>query len=221
MLKTNLKLLILLEGCVLNKIKICGLSRIHDILAVNEYIPDYIGFVFTESKRQVSYSKAMELFNVLNKDIGVVGVFVNENMDRLVNICNSGILDAIQLHGDETNEYIMKLKTHINIPIIKSIRVKDATSLKNVDEITSDFILFDSCIDSCYGGSGNHFDWSLIPKILDKQFFLAGGINMANIQSAMSTGAYCIDISTGVETNGIKDQDKIEKTIGIIRGMNQ
>ena len=147
MLKTNLKLLILLEGCVLNKIKICGLSRIQDILAVNEYIPDYIGFVFTESKRQVSYSKAMELFNVLNKDIGVVGVFVNENMDRLVNICNSGILDAIQLHGDETNEYIMKLKTHINIPIIKSIRVKDATSLKNVDEITSDFILFDSCID--------------------------------------------------------------------------
>lgn len=201
----------------MNKVKICGLSRIQDISAVNECMPDYVGFVFAESKRQISIAKASEFRRVLNKNISVVGVFVNENINKIVEICDSNIIDVIQLHGDETNEYINDLKTHVHVPIIKSIRIKNAVSLEQIAEISSDFILFDSYSNSCYGGSGNNFDWSLIPNAIDKPFFLAGGISLANVQSAMSLGAYCIDVSTGVETNGVKDPSKIQEIINLIR----
>ncbi len=201
----------------MNKVKICGLSRIQDISAVNECMPDYVGFVFAESKRQISIAKASEFRRVLNKNISVVGVFVNENINKIVEICGSNIIDVIQLHGDETNEYINDLKTHVHVPIIKSIRIKNAVSLEQIAEISSDFVLFDSYSNSCYGGSGNNFDWSLIPNAIDKPFFLAGGISLDNVQSAMSLGAYCIDVSTGVETNGVKDPSKIQEIINLIR----
>lgn len=181
-------------------------------------MPDYVGFVFAESKRQISKSKAAEFRRALNKNISAVGVFVNEDLNRIVNICDSKIIDAVQLHGDETNEYIENLREHICVPIIKSIRIKNAMSLEQITAIHSDYILFDSYSNSCYGGNGNSFDWTLIPNVIDKQFFLAGGINLANAQSAMSLGAYCIDVSTGVETNGVKDPSKIQEIIKLIRG---
>lgn len=202
------------------KVKICGLSRIQDVLAVNECMPDYIGFVFAESKRQISKSEAADLRRSLNKNISAVGVFVNEDLSRIIDICDSKIIDVVQLHGDETNEYINDLRTHIQLPIIKSIRVKNAMSLEQISTIPSDYILFDSYSDSCYGGNGDSFDWTLIPNTINKQFFLAGGINPVNIHTAISLGAYCIDVSTGVETNGIKDPSKIREMIKLIRGVN-
>ncbi len=202
------------------KVKICGLSRIQDVLAVNECMPDYIGFVFAESKRQVSKSKAADLRRNLNKNISAVGVFVNEDLSQIIDICDSKIIDVVQLHGDETNEYINDLRAHIQLPIIKSIRVKNAMSLEQISTIPSDYILFDSYSDSCYGGNGDSFDWTLIPNTINKQFFLAGGIKPVNINTAMSLGAYCIDVSTGVETNGIKDPSKIQEMIKLIRGVN-
>lgn len=202
------------------KVKICGLSRIQDVLAVNECMPDYVGFVFAESKRQVSKSKATELRRNLNKNISAVGVFVNEDLNRIIDICDSNIIDAVQLHGDETNEYIDNLRANIRLPIIKSVRIKNAMFLEQISTIPSDYILFDSYSNSCYGGNGNSFDWTLIPNSMDKQFFLAGGINPANVHSAMSLGAYCIDVSTGVETNGIKDSSKIQEMVKLIREVN-
>ena len=202
------------------KVKICGLSLIQDVLAVNECMPDYVGFVFAESKRQISKSKATELRRNLNKNISAVGVFVNEDLNRIIDICDSNIIDAVQLHGDETNEYIDNLRANIRLPIIKSVRIKNAMFLEQISTTPSDYILFDSYSNSCYGGNGDSFDWTLIPNSMDKQFFLAGGINSANVHSAMSLGAYCIDVSTGVETNGIKDSSKIQEMVKLIREVN-
>ena len=189
------------------KIKVCGLSRIQDIVAVNQSSPDYIGFVFAKSKRQVTKEQAKELKQKLNSDIKVVGVFVNEKIDKIISLIKEGIIDMIQLHGTEDDNYIIELKKYISCPIIKAIKVKGKDDFNDLTML-ADFYL----LDGVTPGSGETFDWKLIQK-LDKPFFLAGGINLTNIDEAMKVDCFGIDISSGVETGGKKDPLKIETIV--------
>ena len=147
----------------------------------------------------------------LDKRIKTVGVFVDASIDEIVKLVNDQIIDLVQLHGDEGIDYIKQLKAKINVPIIKAIKMTPETDLRTIS-FPVDYYLLDSVI----SGSGKTFDWSLIKK-LDKPFFLAGGINSGNLDDAIKINAYAIDVSSGVETNGIKDPNKIKEIVRRIK----
>jgi len=176
------------------KIKICGLNKECDIDYVNEALADYAGFVFAESKRKISEEKAFVLKRRLSSSIKAVGVFVNHDISFIRNLFKRGIIDIAQLHGQENEEYI----SEIDAPVIKAVRIGEKFDYQ------VDYLLFDSLLPGC----GKTFDWSLIPKT-EKPFFLAGGINSDNIAEAMKINPYAIDVSSGVETDGSKDREKI------------
>lgn len=193
------------------KIKICGLFQSDDIDYVNEAKPDYIGFVFAKSKRQVDLHQAQLLKARLDSQIKAVGVFVNSSIEEIVELVDKKIIDVIQLHGDESNLYIKQLKRYIDVPIIKAIKVKQASDLDNLN-YDVDYYLLDNKI----SGSGESFDWSVI-KDLDKPFFLAGGIDLNNIEKAVQIRCFGLDVSSGAETNGIKDRNKIIEIVRRIK----
>ena len=179
------------------KIKICGLSRECDIDYVNEALPDYAGFVFAESRRKVSAEQAFILKRKLSPSIKAVGVFVNDDISFIHDLLKRGIIEIVQLHGNEDEEYI----SAVGAPVIKAVRLsKEGESF----DYPADYLLFDSPV----AGSGRTFDWSLIPRT-EKPFFLAGGINIGNIAEAIKINPYAIDLSSGVETGGVKDRGKI------------
>ncbi|MFT4106093.1 MAG: phosphoribosylanthranilate isomerase [Lacrimispora sp.] len=216
-----------------NRIKICGLTRREDILAVNTWKPDYIGFVFAPGKRQVTALKAKELKELLLPEIPAVGVFVNSPMEDVLALAEQKTIDCVQLHGDEDCNYILELKKHLGpgVPIIKAIRVQTEADIIQAGELPADFLLFDTYTKGVYGGSGKTFDWSMIPAIKTAQgasslpwgqihrkpWFLAGGIDASNIRLAMETDAFCLDLSSSLETEGKKDPEKIREIIQIIR----
>lgn len=197
------------------KIKICGLKRNEDIEYVNEALPDYIGFVFSKSRRQVTLQQAYDLKRDLNSRIKSVGVFVNEPQDMIAELAKNGIIDLAQLHGNEDNVYISKLreKTDGKVKIIKAISISNEFSIDQINEIDADFFL----LDNGSGGTGKAFDYSLIKNKVNDRIFLAGGINAGNIKNAVSLNPYCIDVSSGAESDGIKDREKIIKLVRSIR----
>lgn len=190
------------------KIKICGLQCLEDISYVNEAKIDFAGFIFAEkSKRKVSVEQAKKMKGALSSDIKSVGVFVNEKINRIKEIAELKIIDLIQLHGNETNEYIKNLRLEINLPVIKALKADEQLKL-NIDKTIADYILIDSVSDNHFGGTGKVFDYNLIPKT-NKKIFVAGGLNALNIQNAINLTPYCLDINSGVETEGKKDRKKI------------
>lgn len=197
------------------KIKICGLKRNEDIEYVNEALPDYIGFVLSKSRRQVTLQQAYDLKRDLNSRIKSVGVFVNEPQDMIAELAKNGIIDLAQLHGNEDNVYISKLreKTDGKVKIIKAISISNEFSIDQINEIDADFFL----LDNGSGGTGKAFDYSLIKNKVNDRIFLAGGINAGNIKNAVSLNPYCIDVSSGAESDGIKDREKIIKLVRSIR----
>ena len=199
------------------KIKICGLKRIEDIEIVNKYTPDYVGFVFAGTKRFVSDDLAKQMKDHLLPSIKSVGVFVNDDISHIKFLTDNNIIDFIQLHGDEDSEYIKTLRTITDKPIIKAVRMKDSSSLDNATQLGADYLLLDSYDELMYGGTGKTFDTSLIGNRI-KDFFLAGGLNETNIKNIITAcSPYCVDISSGVETDGFKDETKIKNIISIIR----
>ncbi|HOV69652.1 MAG TPA: phosphoribosylanthranilate isomerase [Clostridia bacterium] len=199
------------------KIKICGIMRQQDIDSVNIALPDFIGFVFAKSKRQIGETKAKALKACLNPSIKAVGVFVNEDIRNIVRLCSLNVIDIIQLHGDENEVYIKSLKNYLPNKIIKAIRVKDNEDIKKATEFSCDYLLFDAYHEEKCGGIGKTFDWSLISEI-NRPYFLAGGINISNIAQAIKQhNPYCIDISSGAETNGFKDPEKIVRIVAMTR----
>lgn len=201
-----------------NRIKICGLTSKEDILAVNTWKPDYIGFVFAPGKRQLTALRAKELKELLLPEIPAVGVFVNSPMEEVLDLAEQKTIDCIQLHGDEDCNYILELKKQLGpgFPIIKAVRVRTEADIIQAEELPADFLLFDTYTKGVYGGSGKTFDWSMIPSI-KTPWFLAGGIDAANIRLAVETGAFCLDLSSSLETEGKKDPEKIREIIQIIR----
>ncbi|WP_405303388.1 phosphoribosylanthranilate isomerase [Methanobrevibacter sp.] len=196
------------------KIKICGLKRLEDIDIVNKYKPDYIGFVFADSKRKVSHELASEMKKNLSSDIISVGVFVDAEIDEIINLFNRGIIEVAQLHGQENEEYIgcLKERTGGKIKIINAIEMDDEEDLLEYESSIADFLLLDSG-----KGSGKTFDWNLIRKDLNKEFFLAGGIDISNISKAINEiDPYAIDLSSSLETDGFKDESKIKEIMEAI-----
>lgn len=197
------------------KIKICGIKRLEDIGIVNKYKPDYIGFVFAESKRKVTHDLAYRLKQDLDADIIAVGVFVDSPVEEIVELFEGGIIEMAQLHGSESEQYIQNLKqrTDDELKIINAIEISKDTDLSKFDNSQSDYLLFDSG-----KGSGKTFDWNLIKKDIKKEFFLAGGLSSSNVMEAIEQfNPYAIDLSSSLETDGVKDENKIKEIMELIR----
>ena len=196
------------------KIKICGIRRLEDIEIVNRYKPDYIGFVFAESKRKVSHDLALKMRKELSSDIVPVGVFVDAEASEITGLFESGVIEIAQLHGNESEEYIMNLKenTNGNLKIINAIEMSDEKDLLKYDSSKADYLLLDSG-----KGSGKTFDWRLIRKDLKKDFFLAGGIDIFNVKKAIEEiDPYAIDLSSSLEIDGFKDENRIKEIMEVI-----
>lgn len=197
----------------MTKIKICGLSRKEDIAFANRLLPEYIGFVFAEkSVRRVSKETASLLKSELDGKITAVGVFVNSPSDEIAALVSEGTISAVQLHGSESEEYIQKLRRQISAPIIKAFKISSRDDIEKALASPADFIL----LDGQEPGSGNAFDWSLI-KNANRPFFLAGGLCAENIDGALRLNPYCVDVSSGVESGGIKDFDKMKEFVLRVR----
>lgn len=209
------------------KIKICGLKRIEDVDYVNQCMPDFIGFVFAGTKRNIDFETAKTLKQRLNPEIKAVGVFVNEEIAFIIRLVTEGVLDMIQLHGCEDEEYITELRSLLmehgksEVAIIKSVRVQSKKQIIEAEKLPVDFLLLDTFREDEYGGSGIVFDHKLIPE-LEKKFILAGGITEKNVIDILDglkkeqKTPFCIDVSSSVETNGVKDKSKMKKIVHIV-----
>ena len=215
------------------KVKMCGISKVETIPAVVEAKPDYMGLVFAPSKRQVTVEQAKILIEELhrgyakkygsdtehdkNDTIKTVGVFVNETVDNLVTIANEANLDAVQLHGDEDEAFIQSLKERTNVEVWKAIQIRSAADAEAWIDSNADMLLFDAYHKDERGGTGEVFDWSCLDEF-ERPFMLAGGIDSTNVARAIRTvRPYGIDISSGIETDGVKDDEKIKAFTNIVR----
>lgn len=196
------------------RIKICGLMRKEDIYAVNAYLPEYAGFVFAgKSRRYVDKETALELRKELDDRIKAAGVFVDEDISVIADSVKRKIIDIVQLHGNEDEEYIRRLKEIINVPVIKAFGISGRDDLVKAMNCGADLIL----LDNKTAGSGEAFDWSLLSGC-ERPFFLAGGLGTENVSAAVKEiRPFAVDVSSGVETDGRKDPRKIEEFIKTVR----
>jgi phosphoribosylanthranilate isomerase len=190
------------------------MTRLCDIEACNKAMPDYVGFVFAKSRRQVTPEQAAALKAHLSPEIKTVGVFVNEKMEQIAHLMEEGIIDIAQLHGSETEADIAALRSLIPYaPVIKAIRVETPEDVLAWQESKANFLL----LDNGSGGTGQSFDWRMIPPDC-KPFFLAGGLHRSNVLHAIETAhPYGVDLSSGIETVGLKDSEKIMEIVRIVR----
>lgn len=212
------------------KVKMCGISKVETIPAVVEAKPDYMGLVFAPSKRQVTVEQAEILVEELHKQcinhydtkvVKTVGVFVNETLDNLVRIADTANLDAVQLHGDEDEAFIQSLKERTNVEVWKAIQIRSAADVEKWIDSSADMLLFDAYHKDERGGTGEVFDWSSLDTF-ERPFMLAGGIDSTNVARAIRTvRPYGIDISSGIETNGVKDDEKITAFTKIVKSIGR
>ena len=219
------------------KVKMCGISKVETIPAIVDAKPDYMGLVFAPSKRQVTVDQAKILVEELhrgyakkygsdtehdkNGTIKTVGVFVNETVENLVTIANEANLDAVQLHGDEDEAFIQSLKERTNVEVWKAVQIRSAADVEKWIDSSADMLLFDAYHKDERGGTGEVFDWSSLDAF-ERPFMLAGGIDSTNVARAIRTvRPYGIDISSGIETNGVKDDEKIKAFTKIVNSIGR
>lgn len=197
----------------MTRIKLCGLSRYCDIEAANELKPEYVGFVFAKkSKRYISTKNAEELKRLLFPGIKAVGVFVNEKPEYIAELLNKGVIDIAQLHGGEDEDYIKKLRQLTDKQLIKAFRITSAGDVEKAERCSADYVLLDSG-----AGTGTVFDWKLI-KNIKRPYFLAGGLSPENAEDAVKKlNPYAVDVSSGIETDGVKDKNKMAAFIAAVR----
>jgi len=202
----------------MTKIKLCGLTRPCDIERANDLRPDYIGFVFAQkSRRYTSPVDARALREKLHPDIRAVGVFVNEAPEAVASLLNDGIIDIAQLHGGEDADYIKALRKLTGRPLIKAFRIDSAADLDRARRSTADHVL----LDNGAGGTGTAFDWSVL-KDFDRPFFLAGGLGPDNVARAIkAVHPFAVDVSSGIETDGVKDYKKMTAFVSAVRKAHQ
>lgn len=224
------------------KVKMCGISKVETIPAIIDAKPDYMGLVFAPSKRQVTVEQAKTLVEELykqnvvgnnseaeqtesvtsldtasSKTIKTVGVFVNETIDNLLKIAEEVKLDVIQLHGDEVESFIQILKEQSNVEVWKAVQVRSAADAEKWIDSSADMLLFDAYHKDERGGTGEVFDWSSLDEF-ERPFMLAGGIDSTNVARAIRTvRPYGLDISSGIETEGVKDDEKMKAFTNIVR----
>lgn len=231
----------------MTKIKICGLRKLEDIEAVNEWKPDYAGFVFaSKSKRYVTAEQAAELKNHLDPQIQAVGVFVDEAPERVAALLNQGVIELAQLHGNEDEEYLVRLRELIHKPVIQAFRILSREDVVRAMKSSADEILLDSG-----AGTGITFNWEVLriesgyDRAIDAEkdgekpfstkrnrekslyaeetrpYFLAGGLNPQNVAEAIRRlHPYAVDVSSGIETDGSKDREKIAAFVTAVRKEN-
>ena len=199
----------------MTKIKLCGLKRPCDIVYVNELAPDYVGFVFVKnSKRYVTPEDAEKLRKQLQRGIIPVGVFVDEEPDVIVDLLERHIVEAVQLHGSEDENYIRTLQKRVgcSVTVIKAFCLKNAEDVGAIEESPADYVLLDSG-----GGTGKTFDWSLLSKI-NRPYFLAGGLTPENVKEAIvAHHPFGVDASSSLETEGLKDKRKMAAFVRTVR----
>lgn len=200
----------------MTNIKLCGISRMCDLEVVNELKPEYIGFVFAKkSKRYVTPEQAALLKQKLSKEIQAVGVFVDEPVEEVAELLNEKIIDLAQLHGREDNAYIERLRTLTGKPVIKAFRVKKECDATEIEACCADYVLLDSG-----AGSGETFEWSLSSNI-KRPFFLAGGLEPSNVGDAVRRlHPFAVDVSSGIETDGVKDENKMRSFVASVRAID-
>lgn len=196
------------------KIKICGLTREEDIRIVNDVRPDYVGFVFAGNKRKVDEAQAARLRQLLDENIPAVGVFVDAPIEQIYCLVKAKTVQLVQLHGNEDEDYITALNESCNVPVIKAFSVQTKADIEKARESSVSWVL----LDNGKGGTGERFPWELIPS-LKRPFFLAGGLSPENVREAATYRPYALDVSSGVETNGKKDKDKIKRFVTYVRNL--
>ena len=197
----------------MTKIKLCGLTRTDDIEYVNGLLPEYIGFVFApKSKRYVTPENAAMLRKSLDSRITPVGVFVDEKIEAIADPVKRNIIDVVQLHGNENEEYIAALRKSVACPIIKAFRIESTADIISANSSCADYVLLDSG-----GGTGTAFDHSLIQGIA-RPYFLAGGLTPENVETAIKAlNPYAVDASSSLETDGYKDINKMTTFVKAVR----
>lgn len=214
------------------KIKLCGMMREVDIDFANEAMPDYVGFIFADTRRKISKSQAVSFRERLNQKILAVGVFVDEAVETVAELLKDGCIDIAQLHGKENAEYILRLKELVDKPVIKAVKVTNEQDILETAKLPAKYLLLDTYRKGVLGGTGESFEWNLIDEakkayegedlpgqIGGKPYFLAGGLDRNNIEKAAKIGAYGLDVSTGIETDGFKDREKMIEIVRRIRNV--
>lgn len=201
-------------------IKLCGIRREEDVSYVNEFCPDYIGMILAEGfRRTVEIDRAADITAMLGRRIKKVGVFVDTPLDIVEKAVRVIGLDAVQLHGSENEDYIGRARK-IGVPIWKAVRVRSGADIAAADALGCDMLLLDSFVKGTVGGTGITADWDIIRNTkINTPFFLAGGICEENLSAALRVSEN-IDISGGIETNGVKDREKIRRIIALYRKEN-
>lgn len=200
---------------MMTKVKLCGLKSEADIAAANILQPDYVGFVFAPgSRRYLAPQKAALLRQQLDKNIAAVGVFVNEKVETVATLLTEGTIDIAQLHGAENDEYISQLKQLTDKEIIKAFKIENTGDVKLAALSSADYILLDSG-----AGTGISFDWNLLQGF-ERPYFLAGGLDCSNVSEAVCRlRPYAVDVSSGIETDGTKDYEKMTAFVNAVRNI--
>ncbi len=201
----------------MTKIKLCGIMNELAVNAANELRPDYVGFVFApKSKRRITPEQASVLKRILHPEIMTVGVFTDETPEQIASLANEGIIDLIQLHGHENADYITSLRLLTHKPVIQAFRIICSQDILDAEKSPADHVLLDSG-----AGTGILFDWSLIHEI-QRPYFLAGGLDAHNVGPAIKAlHPYAVDVSSGIETDGVKDIHKMARFISAVSKEDQ
>ena len=213
----------------MQKIKLCGMMKPCDIEYANRVKPDFVGFIFANTRRKISAAQAKQFREALDAEIPAVGVFVNEDIPVIASLVQDGCIDMIQLHGEEDADYIRCLREVCDVPVIKAVKVQTVEQIRKAAGLPVDYLLLDTYREGVLGGTGEAFDWELLREakaaagdaaegeLFGKPYFLAGGLHAGNLREAAALGSYGLDISSGIETDGSKDFTKMVEVMELVR----
>lgn len=213
----------------MQKIKLCGMMKPCDIEYANRVKPDFVGFIFANTRRKISAAQAKQFREALDAEIPAVGVFVNEDISVITSLVQDGCIDLIQLHGEEDADYIRRLREVCDVPVIKAVKVQTVEQIRQAAALPVDYLLLDTYRKGVLGGTGEAFDWELLREakaaagdtaegeLFGKPYFLAGGLHAGNLREAAALGSYGLDVSSGIETDGSKDFDKMAEVVKLVR----
>lgn len=213
----------------MQKIKLCGMMKSCDIEYANRVKPDFVGFIFANTRRKISAAQAKQFREALDAEIPAVGVFVNEDISVITSLVQNGCIDLIQLHGEEDADYIRRLREVCDVPVIKAVKVQTVEQIRQAAALPVDYLLLDTYRKGVLGGTGEAFDWELLREakaaagdtaegeLFGKPYFLAGGLHAGNLREAAALGSYGLDVSSGIETDGSKDFTKMVEVMELVR----
>ena len=200
-----------------------------DIEYANRVKPDFVGFIFANTRRKISAAQAQQFREALDAEIPAVGVFVNEDIPVIASLVQGGCIDMIQLHGEEDADYIRRLREVCDVPVIKAVKVQTVEQIRQAAALPVDYLLLDTYRKGILGGTGEAFDWELLREakaaagdtaegeLFGKPYFLAGGLHAGNLREAAALGSYGLDVSSGIETDGSKDFTKMVEVMELVR----